>query len=157
MLDASTSGRINFQGNKITNATWAADQTFPAAQLSGNAPYANVTSALARARAPQAVTYSGTNVYTDARLGTLFRINATNDFRVHKPTGCYPGQSMLYWIKQAVGGTNTVTMTDGDFVPPVGASSVILSVTNGYVDQFFGIWDDSIGKVRVGSFMSYRE
>jgi hypothetical protein len=128
-----------------------------AAALAGNVPYASTTSALARARAPQAVTYSGTNVYTDARIGTLFRINATNTFRLHAPTGCYPGQSMLYWIKQAVGGTNTVTMTDGDFVPPVGASSVVLSVTNGCVDQFFGVWDDSINKVRIGSFMRYTQ
>jgi hypothetical protein len=126
-------------------------------QLAGNVLYANITSALARARAPQAVTYSGTNVTTDARLGTLFRINATNDFRLHKPTGAYDGQGFLYWIKQHVGGTNTVTMTTGDFVPPVGSSTVVLSVTNGCVDQFVGIWDASINKVRIGSFMRYTE
>jgi hypothetical protein len=141
----------------VSNTLWAANQTFPAGQLSANVPYANVTSALARARAPQAVTYSGTNVTTDARLGTLFRINATNDFRLHKPTGAYDGQGFLYWIKQHVGGTNTVTMTSGDFVPPVGASSVVLSVTNGCVDQFVGIWDASINKVRIGSYMRYTE
>jgi hypothetical protein len=141
----------------VSNSLWAANQTFPAGQLANNVPYANVTNALARARAPQAVTYTGTNVYTDARIGTLFRISATNDFRLHKPTGAYDGQGFLYWIKQATGGTNTGTMTTGDFVPPVGSSTVVLSVTNGCVDQFVGIWDASINKVRIGSFMRYME
>jgi hypothetical protein len=34
---------------------------------------------------------------------------------------------------------------------------VVLSVTNGCVDQFVGIWDASINKVRIGSYMRYTE
>jgi hypothetical protein len=155
------SAMLNVRGistlGTISNTLWAANQTFPAGQLAGNAPYANVTSALARARAPQAVTYSGTNVNTDARLGGVYRVNATNDFRLHLPTGATDGQALKWWIKQHVGGTNTVTLVASEFVIPIGASTPVLSVTNGCVDVLAGEWDAVNSRVRVQSFMRYTE
>ena len=145
------------QPGTVSNATWAANQTFPASQLTGNAPYASATSALARARAPQSVTYTGTNVYTDARLGGVYRINATNDFRLHLPTGATDGQSLKWWIKQHVGGTNTVTLVASEFVIPVGATTPVLSVTNGCVDVLAGEWDGVNSRVRVQSFLRYTQ
>jgi hypothetical protein len=141
----------------ISNTLWAANVTFPAAQLSGNTSYANVTSALARARAPQAVTYSGTNVYTDARLGPFFRVNATNGFRLHQPTNATDGQALKWWIKQHVGGTNTITLVASEFVIPIGASTPVLSVTNGCVDVLAGEWDGVNSRVRVQSYMRYAQ
>jgi hypothetical protein len=141
----------------VSNTQWSANQTFPAGQLANNVPYANVTSALARARAPQALTYTGTNVYSDARLGPFFRVNATNDFRLHKPTNATDGQALKWWIKQHSGGTNTITLVASEFVLPVGASAVTLSVTNGCVDVLAGEWDGVNSRVRVQSFMRYAQ
>jgi hypothetical protein len=144
--------------SKLTNAyATATANTLDAALLVGNTPYASVTSALARARAPQSLTYSGTNVYTDARLGPVFRVNATNDFRLHKPTGATDGQALKWWIKQHAGGTNTVTLVASEFVIPIGASTPVLSVTNGCVDVLAGEWDGVNSRVRVQSFMRYTQ
>jgi hypothetical protein len=158
---APTSVKLRVRGTSIlgtiSNTTWAANQTFPAGQLSANVPYANVTSALARARAPQALTYTGTNVYSDARLGPFFRVNATNDFRLHKPTNATDGQALKWWIKQHSGGTNTITLVASEFVIPIGASTPILSVTNGCVDVLAGEWDGVNSRVRVQSFMRYAQ
>jgi hypothetical protein len=145
--------------SKLTNAyATATANTLDAALLVGNTPYASVTSALARARAPQSLTYSGTNVYTDARLGGFFRLNATNDFRLHLPTGVTDGQTVRWWIEQNKGGTNTITFAASEFIPPVGSSGFpTLSVTNGCTDDLLGTWDAHIGKMRINSFERFVE
>ena len=103
------------------------------------------------------VTYTGTNIYTDARLGGVYRINATNDFRLHKPTGATDGQSLKWHIKQHAGGTNTITLVAAEFIAPVGSVMPVLSVTNGCVDTLAGEWDSSVSKVRLQSFLRYTQ
>jgi hypothetical protein len=158
---APTSVSLRVRGNSIlgtmSNTTWAANQTFPAGQLANNVPYANVTSALARARAPQGITYTGTNVYTDARQGGFYRINATNDFRMNAPTGATDGQTVRWWIKQHVGGTNTMSFATADWVLPDGASGwPTLGVTNGCVDDFLATWDAVVGVWRINSYERFK-
>ena len=129
-----------------------------AANLTNSVPLAQITNAIAQLRSPQVVTYSCTNVYTDARLGTLFRVYVTNDFRLHAPTGPADGQTFKYWFVQWVGGTNTITTVASEFLPPEGASGMpVLSVSNLWNDVWLGTWDARINKVRIESFMRYRE
>jgi hypothetical protein len=53
------------QPGTVSNATWAANQTFPAGQLAGNAPYASVTNAAA----------AGTALYTNVIIGANYKTN----------------------------------------------------------------------------------
>ena len=144
------------------NASNAADRAYAdavkaycsnAGNLTGNVARAALTNALATL---SAITYSGTNLNTNAKVADLFVATLTNSPTMGLPTGCYNGQRLEWWLTQGTG-TNVVNWPTGRFVFPVGATNIALSTAPGATDVVTGRYWSGINKVRLTGNLRYNE
>jgi len=165
--DGATNG--NLRGEQITSGTVADariastvardSEVAAATNALGTAAHRTVGHALASLRpvqAPVTITYTGTNVVTDASLGTRFRVTVTNNCRLANPTNTVDGEVYSWWIKQGTG-TNRVFYAAADWVLPVGANYMTNSTAINAVDVFGAQYDSVVGKMRVTTFMRYSQ
>lgn len=99
------------------------------------------------------MTYSGTNLITDASLAKAFRFVLTNDAHLFPPTNAVDGQVLKWWFVQGTG-TNKLTLADS-YVLPVGTTNLALSVTNGFRDVLVGEYEASTTNVHLTGFMLF--
>jgi hypothetical protein len=128
-----------------------------AAQVSATGTYSTVQAAIngLSRKAPTTISYTSTNLTTDASLNQTFRVTLTNDVTMAKPTNMTDGQSLRWWIKQGTG-TNEVSLNSA-FVLPSGTTNLVLSTAVNAVDILVGEYDAGADKVRLTGLLKFSQ
>jgi hypothetical protein len=104
-------------------------------------------------RVPIPLTYTSTNIYTDASLANTFRVTLTNNATLQLPTGALDGQTIRWWITQGIG-SNTLNIASS-VVYPTGTTNLSLSTATGSRDLLIGEYDGSTTNLHLTGLLLY--
>ena len=146
---ADTSGKSSFnsENRKLYDSTgtnvvldWSSNKT---ARVNGRVVHTPVT-----------LTYSGTNIETDASLANVFRVTLTNDAYLVAPTNLVDGQHIRWWFTQGTG-TNILTVDTNFFVFPTGTTNLTFSTAVGSKDELLGTYDGTSTNFHLDGLMLF--
>ena len=90
-------------------------------------------------------------VATDASLGHVFTLTASEDFTLSNPTNAYNGQKLIWRIKQDATGSRVITLGD-KFTVASDIEAVVLSTAADAVDYLGAIYNQAADKFEVVAF-----
>lgn len=104
-------------------------------------------------RTAVALSVAANHVATNGALGSVFDVDADDDFTLDNPTNAYDGQKFVWRIKQDGTGSRILTL-DSKFTVNSEISSVVLSTAASAIDHIGAIYNETDDKFEIVAFSS---